>query len=63
MQTRVHPLGAGRAVRRSFVVPVVVQHADLGELTLQSRHFHGDPHRHTRQHCGFDHYPDGTPKL
>lgn len=64
MQPRVHSVTAGRSGRRSFVVPSVVQHADLGELTLQSRHYHGDPHQvHTIPHCGFDHNPDGTPKL
>lgn len=64
MQSRVYSVGAGRSGRRSFVAPLVVQHADLGELTLQSRHYHGDPHGiHTIAHCGFDHNPDGTPKL
>ena len=61
MQSRI-----GRAGRRSFVAPAVVQHADLGDLTLQSRHYHhyhGDGHGHSIAHCGFDHNPDGTPKL
>ena len=64
MQSRVYTVGVGRSAHRSFVAPVVVQHADLGELTLQSRHYHGDPDGiHTIAHCGFDHNPDGTPKL